>query len=62
MPATTVMRNRYTPLRATEDHAIITYPSSVGGPNWGGASFIPDQHLFFVNVMNEEAILTRNAP
>jgi len=33
-------------------HGTIRYPSSVGGPNWGGASYIPDQHLFVVNVQN----------
>ena len=39
--------------RSSFDHATITYPSSVGGPNWGGGSFIPDQHLYVVNVQNK---------
>jgi quinoprotein glucose dehydrogenase len=38
--------------RHAPDHAVITYPSSVGGPNWGGGSYIPDRHLYFINVQN----------
>lgn len=38
--------------RPSPDHATIRYPSSVGGPNWGGGAFIPDQHLFVINVQN----------
>jgi quinoprotein glucose dehydrogenase len=41
----------YAPRRAP-DHAVITYPSSVGGPNWGGGSYNPDLHLYFINVQN----------
>lgn len=41
----------YAPRRAP-DHAVITYPSSVGGPNWGGGSYNPDLHLYFVNLQN----------
>lgn len=47
----TVSAPLYAPRRAP-DHAVITYPSSVGGPNWGGGSFIPDQHLYIVNLQN----------
>lgn len=42
----------YAPRRAP-DHAIITYPSAVGGPNWGGGSYNPDLHLYFVNLQNK---------
>lgn len=42
----------YAPRRAP-DHAVITYPSSVGGPNWGGGSYNPDLHLYFVNLQNK---------
>jgi len=48
----TVSGPLYTP-RRSPDHAVITYPSSVGGPNWGGASYLPDQHLFIVNLQNK---------
>lgn len=41
----------YAPRRAP-DHAVITYPSSVGGPNWGGGSYNPDLHLYVVNLQN----------
>ena len=41
----------YAPRRAS-DHAVITYPSAVGGPNWGGGSYLPDRHLFVINVQN----------
>jgi quinoprotein glucose dehydrogenase len=39
--------------RQSPDHAVITYPSSVGGPNWGGGSYIPDLHLYFINIQNK---------
>jgi quinoprotein glucose dehydrogenase len=39
--------------RASFDHATISYPSAVGGPNWGGGSYIPDLHLYFINVQNK---------
>jgi glucose dehydrogenase len=48
--------------RQSPDHATITYPSSVGGPNWGGASYIPDLHLYFVNVMNRVTFRPASAP
>jgi glucose dehydrogenase len=48
----TVSEPLYAP-RESPDHAVITYPSSVGGPNWGGASYSPDLHLYFVNVQNK---------
>jgi len=38
--------------RRSPDHAVITYPSSVGGPNWGGGSYNPDLHLYVVNLQN----------
>lgn len=38
--------------RRNPDHAVITYPSSVGGPNWGGGSYNPDLHLYFLNLQN----------
>ena len=38
--------------RASFDHAVISYPSAVGGPNWGGGSYIPDLNMYFVNVQN----------
>jgi quinoprotein glucose dehydrogenase len=38
--------------RQSADSAVVTYPSSVGGPNWGGGSYNPDLHLFFINVQN----------
>jgi len=47
----TVSEPLYAP-RQSPDHATITYPSSVGGPNWGGGSYIPDRHLYFINVQN----------
>jgi glucose dehydrogenase len=39
-------------LRQNPDHAVITYPSSVGGPNWGGGSYDPSLHLYVINVQN----------
>ncbi len=48
----TVSGPLYTP-RQSPDHATITYPSSVGGPNWGGGSYIPDRHLYFINVQDK---------
>ncbi len=48
----TVSEPLYTP-RQSPNHAVITYPSSVGGPNWGGGSYIPDLHLYFINVQNK---------
>jgi quinoprotein glucose dehydrogenase len=47
----TVSEPLYAP-RQSPDHGVITYPSSIGGPNWGGGSYIPDLHLYFINVQN----------
>ena len=58
----TVSEPLYAPRRAP-DHAVITYPSSVGGPNWGGGAYLPDQHLYIVNVQNRVTFsLPSNAP
>lgn len=47
----TVSGPLYTP-RRNPDHAVITYPSAVGGPNWGGGSYDPATHLYIVNLQN----------
>lgn len=31
---------------------MVTFPSTLGGANWGGLSYDPGRHLTFVNVMN----------
>lgn len=41
----------YTP-RRHPDHAVVTYPSSVGGPNWGGGAYNPDSKTYFIAVQN----------
>jgi quinoprotein glucose dehydrogenase len=58
----TVSAPLYAP-RSSPDHAVITYPSSTGGPNWGGGSFNPDLNLYFVNVQNRVTFsAASNAP
>lgn len=38
--------------RQSSEHNIVTYPSSTGGPNWGGGTYNPDTGLFIINVKN----------
>ncbi len=44
----------YTPLGA--DGTTLWFPSTIGGPNWGGASYNPTTGYLFVNVMNLGAL------
>lgn len=48
----TVSGPLYTPRRHPE-HAVITYPSSVGGPNWGGGAFNPETNMYFIALQNK---------
>ncbi|MBV9405413.1 MAG: PQQ-binding-like beta-propeller repeat protein, partial [Acidobacteriaceae bacterium] len=57
----TVSERLYAP-RQSPEHAVITYPSPVGGPNWGGGSYIPDLHLYFINVQNRATFQPQMAP
>ena len=33
-------------------HGTVSYPSSTGGPNWGGGSFNPETGMFYISVQN----------
>jgi quinoprotein glucose dehydrogenase len=57
----TVSEPLYGP-RQSPYHAVITYPSSVGGPNWGGGSYNRDLHLFFINVQNKVTFRPKAEP
>jgi len=41
----------YSP-RQSSLHNIVTYPSSTGGPNWGGGSYSASTGLYVINVKN----------
>ncbi len=47
----TVSGPLYTP-RRHPDHAVVTYPSSVGGPNWGGGAYDPRTGLYYISIQN----------
>lgn len=52
----------YTP-RRHPDHAVVTYPSSVGGSNWGGGAYNPETGLYYIAVQNRVTFsLPSNAP
>lgn len=34
------------------DRALIRYPTSTGGPNWGGGSYNPQTGFYFINTQN----------
>jgi len=38
--------------RQSHEHATISYPSTTGGPNWGGGAYNPDLGLYFINIQN----------
>lgn len=38
--------------RSLMDRGTISFPSTLGGPNWGGPSYNPDTGLFVVNIQN----------
>ena len=38
--------------RQSAQHATVTYPSTTGGPNWGGGAYNPELGLYFINVQN----------
>jgi quinoprotein glucose dehydrogenase len=38
--------------RAMQGASIVTFPSTLGGPNWGPLSYNPDMGLVFINLMN----------
>lgn len=38
--------------RVNADHGVLSYPSTTGGPNWGGGSLLPDANLYFINLQN----------
>lgn len=33
-------------------HGTVSYPSSTGGPNWGGGSYNPETGLYYINLQN----------
>lgn len=47
----TVSGPLYTP-RRHPGHAVITYPSSVGGPNWGGGAYNPETKMYYIAIQN----------
>lgn len=58
----TVSGPLYTP-RRHPDHAVVTYPSSVGGPNWGGGAYNPETGMFYIALQNRVTFsLPSNAP
>lgn len=68
-----VVGDLYAP-RQSSAHATLTYPSPVGGPNWGGGSYSAPLGYYFVNVQNRPvyrpkvaagsgvAMMNRNVP
>jgi quinoprotein glucose dehydrogenase len=34
------------------DRTILSFPSSTGGPNWGGGAYSPELNMYFINVQN----------
>lgn len=38
--------------RPLMDRGTISFPSTLGGPNWGGPSYSPESGLFIVNIQN----------
>lgn len=38
--------------RPSLDHATLSFPSTLGGPNWGGPSYNPNSDVFVVNIQN----------
>ncbi|KAH1676545.1 hypothetical protein KXX12_008552, partial [Aspergillus fumigatus] len=68
-----VVGDLYAP-RQSSAHATLTYPSPVGGPNWGGGSYSASLGYYFVNVQNRPvyrpkvaagsgvAMMNRNVP
>lgn len=38
--------------RPPADRNVVSFPSALGGANWGGPSYNPEAGLFVVNVMN----------
>lgn len=38
--------------RPPTDRNVVTFPSALGGSNWGGPSYNPETGVFIVNVMN----------
>lgn len=38
--------------RHDPNHAVVSYPSSVGGPNWGGGAYNPDTQMYYIAVQN----------
>jgi quinoprotein glucose dehydrogenase len=34
------------------DRALVRYPASTGGPNWGGGSYNPQTGYYFINTQN----------
>ena len=33
----------------TTTNGLVSYPSSTGGPNWGGGAYSPELNMFFIN-------------
>jgi quinoprotein glucose dehydrogenase len=38
--------------RQSSEHGTVSYPSSTGGPNWGGGAYNPQLGMYFVNTQN----------
>lgn len=48
--------------RVSSKHGVLSYPSTTGGPNWGGGAFHPELGLYFINVQNIPAFRAAVAP
>jgi quinoprotein glucose dehydrogenase len=48
--------------RQTTSFATISYPSSTGGPNWGGGAYNPDTGMYYINVQNRATFRPKAAP
>jgi glucose dehydrogenase len=51
----------YAPRRSSKS-AVLTYPSPLGGPNWGGGSYSPALGLYFINVQDKPSFSAKAAP
>jgi glucose dehydrogenase len=48
--------------RVSSRHGVLSYPSTTGGPNWGGGAFHPELGFYFINVQNIPTFRAAVAP